>query len=102
MIASTPWIAVSLGFTALRVIVHSRTDERERPILSWAGVTQSTMVFLTLAALLVVLPAMYHGEGAVPVVYCCLIFGSAFIAHMVSYFLGILLGCWGARYYGQG
>ncbi len=96
------FLLVTFTFTALRVLVHSRTDERERPVLSWAGVTQSTMVFLTLAAWFVVLPKMYHEEGAVPVVYCYLIFGSAFIAHMVSYPLGILLGCWGARHHGQG
>ncbi len=102
MLVLALFLLVTFSFTGLQVFVRARTDERDRPALSWASTVQVVVVFLTLAAWTTVLPKMYHDEGAVPVVYFYLIFGSVFIAHMVSYPLGVLIGCWGAKYHGQG
>lgn len=102
MLVLALFLLVTFSFTALQVFVRTKTDERDRPALSWATTVQTVVVFLTLAAWTTVLPKMYHEEGAVPVVYFYLIFGSVFIAHMISYPLGVLIGCWGAKHHGQG
>ena len=45
---------------------------------------------------------MFHEEGAVPVVYCYLIFGSVLTMYLVSYPFGILPAGWGSRHHAQG
>jgi hypothetical protein len=102
MLVLALFLIVVFTFTALKAFVRSKTDERDRPVLSWAATVQSTVVFLTLAAWTTILPKLYHEDGAIPVVYCYLILGSIFIVHMLSYPLGILRGCWGLKHHGQG
>lgn len=102
MLVVALFLSVIPTFGIVRAMLHSRTDERDRPLLSWAGAVQSTLVLITLAAWTAILPKLFHAEGAVPVVYCYLIFGSVFIVHMVSYPLGILLASWRMRHHAEG
>ena len=76
-------------------------DERDRAILSRAPHVQSGIMLVTLAAWLVALPKMFHEEGAVPVVYLYLMFGSVVIVTIIGQSLGILLGYWMESRHGQ-
>jgi len=88
--------------TIVRALLTNRADERDRPLLNRAVVVQSILVLLTVVAWTTTLPMMFREQGAVPVVYCYLIFGSVFIMHLVSYPFGILLAGWGSRHHAQG
>jgi len=76
-------------------------DERDQAILSRAPNVQSGIMFVALAAWLTALPKMFHEEGAVPVVYLYLMFGSIVIATIIGQALGILLGYWMESRHGQ-
>jgi hypothetical protein len=78
-----------------------RLDERDQVILRRAGTTQVTLVILTLAAWLAVLPKMFHEQGAVPVVYLYLMFGSVILVTLLGQSLGILIGYWIGGRFGQ-
>ncbi len=78
-----------------------RLDERDQLILRRAATTQVTMMILTLAAWLVVLPKMFHEQGAVPVVYLYLMFGSVILVALLGQSLGILIGYWIGGRFGQ-
>ncbi len=71
-----------------------RLDERDRLILSHAPATQSAAVLIALAAWVVSLGETYHDQGAVPMVYLYLIFGSVVLVNLIGQSLGILLGYW--------
>jgi hypothetical protein len=73
---------------------RGRLDERDLSILRRSATGQTTTVILTMAAWLTVLPRMFHSEGAVPVVYLYLMFGSVFFGMMLGQALGILVGYW--------
>jgi hypothetical protein len=77
-------------------------DERDRAILGRAPNIQSGIMLVALAAWLTALPEMFHDEGAVPIVYLYLMFGSIVIATIIGQSLGILLGYWMENRHGQG
>jgi hypothetical protein len=79
----------------------NRLDERDQVILRRAGTTQVTLMILTLAAWLVALPKMFHKQGAVPVVYLYLMFGSVILVTLLGQSLGILIGYWIGGRFGQ-
>ncbi len=79
----------------------NRLDERDQVILRRAATTQVAMMILTLAAWLVVLPKMFHEQGAVPVVYLYLMFGSVVLVTLLGQSLGILMGYWIGGRFGQ-
>ena len=51
---------------------------------------------MSLATWLMVLTRMFRAEGAVPVVYLYLMFGSVLLVSMFGQSLGILVGFWWA------
>jgi hypothetical protein len=69
-------------------------DERDRSILSRAPNVQSAGVIIALAAWTGALPKMFRVEGAVPVVYLYLMFGSVILVSLIAQSAGILLGYW--------
>jgi len=69
-------------------------DERDQHILGRAGITQSAVVLIALAAWVMSLTERFHDQGAVPVVYLYLIFGSIVIVNLIGESLGILLWYW--------
>ena len=75
---------------------RGRLDERDASILRRAATVQWATVILTLAAWLTALPKMFHSEGAVPVVYLYLMFGSVLLVSLFGQALGILIGNWWA------
>jgi len=75
-------------------------DERDQAILRRAATAQSAAIIIALAAWLTALPKMFHSEGAVPVVYLYLMFGSVVLVHMIGQSVGILLGYWFAARHG--
>lgn len=90
--------AVVTNLPILRVGSKARLDERDQAVIARAPTAQATLVLLGLAAWMIVLTERFHAEGAVPVVYLYLIFGSAVLLMMIGQSLGILLGYWlGAR-----
>jgi hypothetical protein len=77
-------------------------DERDRAILARAPMAQTTVVLLALAAWLITLGERFHDEGAVPMVYLYLIFGSVVLLIFIGQSLGILMGYWLGAGDGQG
>jgi len=75
---------------------RGRLDERDASILRRAATVQWATVILTLGAWLTALPKMFHSEGAVPVVYLYLMFGSVLLVSLFGQALGILIGNWWA------
>lgn len=83
----------------LRAVLHRSSDEREEAIVSRASIVQPPAILLTLAAWNLTLTHRYHDEGAIPVVYLYLMFGSVILVMMIAQSLGVLLGHWiGGRY----
>lgn len=79
---------------ALRDEMKGGVDERDRAILARAPIVQSTAVLLALAAWMVSLGQRFHDQGAVPMVYLYLIFGSVILVMMSAQWLGVLLFYW--------
>jgi hypothetical protein len=77
-------------------------DERDRRILSHAPNAQSAAAILTLAAWMMSLSEHFREQGAVPVVFLYLIFGSVILMNIISQAIGILLGYWMVARYGEG
>lgn len=73
---------------------EGQLDERDQIILRRAPTAQFAAVILTLAAWITTLSEMFHDEGAVPVVYLYLMFGSVLIVASWAQSVGILLGYW--------
>ena len=86
----------------LRAELSGSVDEREAAIQSRAPTIQPPAILLTLAAWLLTLVRRYHDEGAVPMVYLYLIFGSVILVMMITKSLGVLLGHWYGQRYGKG
>ena len=80
----------------------SRFDERDRQVLSQAGNYQIGFVLVSLAIWLVTLAERFHAEGAVPMVYLYLMFGSIVMISFIGQAAGILLGYWLGERFGQG
>ena len=72
----------------------NRIDERDQAILARAPVVQSTAVLLALASWMVSLAQRFHEQGAVPMVYMYLIFGSIILVMMIAQSFGVLLLYW--------
>jgi hypothetical protein len=95
----------SVGVTNLPLAqpeVRKQLDERDRAVLARAPTGQSTLMILGLAAWTVMLTQRFHDEGAIPVVYMYLIFGSVILLMMIGQSLGILLGYWFGGRDGEG
>lgn len=82
--------------------LNESSDEREEAIESRAPIVQPPAILLTLAAWNLMLARRYHDEGAVPMVYLYLIFGSVILVMMITQSLGVLLGHWIGQRYGKG
>jgi hypothetical protein len=78
-----------------------RFDERDRQVLAQAGTYQIGFVLVTLAIWLVALGQLFHAEGAVPMAYLYLMFGSIVMISFVGQAAGILLGYWLSERFGQ-
>ncbi len=77
-------------------------DERDRMALSKAGAVQSGIVLIALAGWLIVLTERFREQGAIPVVYLYLIFGSIVLVNLMGQSLGILFGYWMGSSNGEG
>jgi len=85
----------------LRADQSGSIDERERSIESRGPIEQPPAILITLAAWNLMLALRYHDEGAVPMVYLYLIFGSVILVMMITQSFGILLGHWIGQRYGK-
>ena len=81
--------------------LKEHVDEREDAIVSRASIVQPPAILITLAAWLITLTQRYHEQGAVPVVYLYLMFGSVILVLMISQSVGVLLGHWIGGRHGQ-
>ena len=79
----------------------SRFDERDRQVLSQAGNYQIAFVLVSLATWLILLGERFHAEGAVPMVYLYLMFGSIVMISFIGQAAGILLGYWLGERFGK-
>lgn len=91
----------SVGVTnlpLLRLRALGDLDERDRAVLARAPIAQMALGLLGLAAWLVALGQKFHAEGAVPMVYLYILFGSIVLLTMIGQSIGIILGYhFGAR-----
>ena len=71
-------------------------------MLARAPVAQTALIVLGLAGWMVTLAQRFHDEGAVPMVYMYLIFGSVILLMLIGQSLGILLGYWLGMRSGEG
>ncbi|MDH3819902.1 MAG: hypothetical protein OEU59_02170 [Gammaproteobacteria bacterium] len=94
--------AVLLSASAAARKKTSRFDERDRLVLAQAGTYQIGFVLISLAIWLVALGERFHAEGAVPMVYLYLMFGSIVMISFIGQAAGILLGYWFGERFGQG
>jgi len=78
----------------LKAEMGGGVDERDQKILARSSMAQSTGVILAVAAWEISLGQMFHEEGAVPMVYLYLIFGTVVLVNFISQSLGILVGYW--------
>ncbi len=69
-----------------------KLDERDRMVLSRAGAVQSGLVLIALGGWLITLTERFREQGAIPVVYLYLLFGSIVLINLIGQSLGILLG----------
>ena len=77
-------------------------DERDHAILARAPTIQPAAILIALAAWMIALADRFHDQGAVPVVYLYLIFGSVMLVNMITQPLGVLLGYWIGLRHGEG
>lgn len=77
-------------------------DERDRQVLAQAGNYQIGFVLVSLAIWLITLGERFHDEGAVPMVYLYLMFGSIVMISFIGQAAGILFGYWLGERFGQG
>jgi len=94
--------AILLSASAAARKKKSRFDERDRQVLAQAGTYQIGFVLISLAIWLVALGERFHAEGAVPMVYLYLMFGSIVMISFIGQAAGILLGYWFGERFGQG
>ena len=79
-----------------------KLNERDRMVLSRAGAVQSGLVLIALAGWLITLTERFREQGAIPVVYLYLLFGSIVLINLIGQSLGILLGYWIGSANGEG
>lgn len=85
----------------LKSVWQERVDEREGAIVSRASIVQPPAILITLAVWLITLTERYHEQGAVPVVYLYLMFGSIILVTMIGQSVGVLVGHWLGGRHGQ-
>jgi len=85
----------------LMSLAAARADERDRSVMRVAPQVQVVGQMLGLAAWHIFLGQRFHDEGAIPMVYNYLTFGSQFILFMITWFAGVLLGYRLQRFHGQ-
>jgi len=78
----------------------ARADERDREVMRLAPQVQVVGLMLGLATWHIFLGQRFHDDGAIPMVYNYLIFGSMFILFMLTWFIGVLLGYRLHRFHG--
>ncbi|HKJ19701.1 MAG TPA: hypothetical protein VJ993_03475 [Woeseiaceae bacterium] len=93
--------AVLLSASAAARKKTSRFDERDRQVLTQAGNYQIAFVLVSLATWLIMLGERFHAEGAVPMVYLYLMFGSIVMISFIGQAAGILLGYWLGERFGK-
>ncbi|UCG85390.1 MAG: hypothetical protein JSW71_15845 [Gemmatimonadota bacterium] len=81
---------------------RQKLDERDRIVLSRAGTVQSGLVLIALAGWLITLAERFREQGAIPMVYLYLLFGSIVLINLLGQSLGILLGYWMGSANGEG
>ena len=89
-----------IGIYVVGLVLHSvlmaaaskRADERDREIIRIAPQFQATALIFGLAAWQVYLGERFHEQGATPMVYHYLSFGSLLFLYTSSWFLGVLVG----------
>ncbi|MCP5115914.1 MAG: hypothetical protein GY953_34230 [bacterium] len=86
----------------IKAELSGSVDEREVAIQSRAPMVQPPAILVTLAAWNLMLARWYHDEGAVPMVYLYLIFGSVILVMLITQSFGVLLGHWIGQRYGKG
>lgn len=86
--------AVVSNIFNIQAIWSKGEDEREGAIVSRSSIVQPPAILITLALWLINLTERFHDQGAVPVVYLYLMFGSIILVMMISQSVGVLLGHW--------
>jgi hypothetical protein len=69
-------------------------DERDEAILARAATAQMALIVLAVAAWVISLTQRFHDEGAIPVVYMYLMFGSVILLMTIGQSVGVLIGYW--------
>jgi hypothetical protein len=83
-------------------ILQGSMDEREGMIISRASIVLPPAILITLAAWMIMLTERYNEQGAVPLVYLNLVFGSTILVMLIAQSVGVLLGHWIGGFDGQG
>lgn len=102
------FIATLLAHTFVLLVPNAvgresgRFDERAEGVLARAPTAQPVAIILALAAWMIVLAQRFRAEGAVPVVYLYLIFGSILLVSFIGQSVGVLLGYWFGSKHGKG
>lgn len=92
--------AVVANLFTIKSVFDKSIDERESAIVSRASIVQPPAILITFAVWMITLAERFHDEGAVPVVYLYLMFGSIILVLMISQSAGVLLGHWIGRRHG--
>lgn len=95
-------VGSALSTSLVALPTRKSLDERDRAVLARAPLAQTTLMILGLAAWIIALSERFHDEGAIPVVYLNLIFGSIVLLMMIGQAVGILLGYRFQAYDAQG
>lgn len=101
-IAALAGCALLLSASAAARKDPSRFDERDRQVLAAAGTYQTGFVLVGLVVWLITLGESFRAEGAVPMVYLYLMFGSIIMISFIGQAAGILLGYWLGERFGKG
>ncbi len=96
------FLSVQILQTLMMALGSRSADERDQRVLRLAPQVQAVGLLLGLAGWNVYLGQSFHEEGAVPMVYTYLTFGSLLIVYMTGWFAGVLLGYRLGRIHGQG
>jgi len=80
---------------------ESELDERDRQVLAQAPAVQTGLVLVTLAVWNISLIKRFHDQGAVPMVYLYLIFGTVVLVSLIGHSAGIVVGYWMGSRFGE-
>ena len=82
------------GLFMARAEALGKIDERDQAVLARSPAAQGALVLIGLAIWTSYLTTHFRDEGAVPVVYLYLMFGSVVLLVLMGQSLGILIGYW--------